>query len=168
MPLLGGLGARVRHFVRNLLRRDSVERDLDQELDGYFEMLVAEKEAAGMSSEDARWSARLEFGGRDSVKEQVRDIRIGAWVEEFARDLRYGVRTLRKSPGLSTAIVLSLGLGIGATSAVFSLADAMLLRPLPVPDPASVVTIGTDAPGEGTMRSGRLSYPNYLDLREQT
>ena len=133
------LPAMVRHFLRNLFRRDRVEEELDQEIDAYLDQLVSEKRAAGLSADHARRAARLEFGGREQVKEQVRDVRIGAWVEQFRQDLRYGIRTLGKSPGFTAVAVLTLAVGIGASAAVFSLADAALFRALPVSEPEDLV-----------------------------
>ncbi len=152
------LPAMIRHFLRNVFRRDRVEEELDQEIDAYLDQLVSEKRAAGLSADHARRAARLEFGGREQVKEQVRDVRIGAWVEQFRQDLRYGIRTLGKSPGFTAVAVLTLAVGIGASAAVFSLADAALFRALPVSEPEDLVGFRWVAgPGFAPMLIGRVS-----------
>ena len=166
MSTLSRIQAVIRHFLRNLIRRDRVEEELDQELDGYLDLLVEEKLAAGLSADDARRAARLEFGGMDQVKEQVRDVRIGAWVEQLRQDLRYGARMLRTRPGFTAAAVLSLALGIGATVAIFSLLDTVLLRPLPVKNPSELANVYTSC------RRGNpycaTSFPEFLDYRSQS
>jgi len=111
--------SRITNVWRNLLHRDRVERDLDDEVRAAFDLLVDEKIQAGMRSEDARRAATLEFGYVDSIKEEVRDIRAGALVETFLSDVRYGVRLLVRSPVFSIFAVASLALGIGATAAIF-------------------------------------------------
>ncbi len=141
MPLVDRLCAVFRHLFRNTLRQERVERELSQELESYLEMLVEEKLAAGMSREEARRTARLEFGGLDQVKEHVRDVRRGAWLDQVLRDVRYGVRMLAKHPGFTTVAVLSLALGIGATSTIFSVLNAAVLRPLPFEEPDRLVHI---------------------------
>jgi putative ABC transport system permease protein len=161
MPLL----ARGSSMMRNLFRRERVDRDLDEEIRSYLAALVEEKVAAGMSPEAARRSAALEVGGVEQVKEQVRQARAGALLESLLQDLRYGLRTLAKNRGFTVAAVLTLGLGIGANTAIFSVVNGVLLSPLAGRDPDRLVMLW-----ETTQETQQIpvSYPNYLDWRQRT
>jgi len=114
--------------------RKPTESALDDELRFHIETLVEEKIAAGMTPEQARREAALEFGGREQMKEEIRDVHRIATLENTIANLKSGVRLIRKSPSFSMTVMLTLALGIGANSAVFSAIDAILLRPLPFPD----------------------------------
>jgi hypothetical protein len=129
------LHARLASLWRNLIRRARVESDLDDELRGLVAALTDENVGRGMSVSESRRAALVEAGGVEQVKEQVRDARVGAFVDTLVRDVRYGGRSLARNPAFTAAIVLALALGIGATTAVFSVVDAVLLRPLPYGDP---------------------------------
>jgi predicted permease len=158
-------------FWRNLLRRDRVERDLDDEVRGAFESIVEELMAAGMSSADARRAAALQFGRVDSVKSQVRDARAGAFWDPLRLDVRFGFRLLVRSPVFTTFAVASLALGIGATGAIFTLFDGLVLRKLAVPEPERLVVASFGGAG-GSFNSGgdfnySLPYPQFEQINQR-
>ena len=132
---------KVRSFLRNLFRRQVVDAQLDQEVSSYLAMLIDEKMARGMSREQATRAAKIELGGSDQVKEHVRDIRTGAWLETLLQDLRFGVRMIARNPGFSALVILTLALGIGANTAIFSVVYGVLLRPLPYPHGEDLVVL---------------------------
>jgi predicted permease len=126
-----GVLADLRCRLRALFTRDRVERELDDELSFHLEMAVAERIARGEAPASARRGALAEFGGLEQVKEECRDERGVRWLEDLAADLRYGARSLARSPGYAAAVVATLALAIGANSAIFSVVHAVLLKPLP-------------------------------------
>jgi putative ABC transport system permease protein len=127
MPLL----SRLASLRRNLFARPLVERDLDDELRAYLDELAGERRAAGMDAAQAMRAARIELGGLEQVKEEVRQVRTGQMLEELLKDLGYGIRTLRKNAAFTVVAVLALALGIGVNTAMFSVAYGILFRPLP-------------------------------------
>jgi hypothetical protein len=131
MPLL----PRLSSLWRNLFHSAQTEQELKQEIDAYLEMLVESKIQHGVKPAEARRLALLELGGEEQVKERVREVRMGHYLETLWQDLRYGLRMLRKSPGFTAVAVLSLALGLGANTAIFSVIDALMLKKLPVKDP---------------------------------
>jgi predicted permease len=161
MPLL----ARAQSLLRNWFRRGQVEQELDAELEACLEQLTEEKVATGMSPAEARRAARIELGGVEQVKRQVREVRAGALLETIWQDVRYGLRGLRRSPGFTAVVVTTLALGIGANGAIFSLANALLFRPLPVGQPDELVSIYT-SDHSGPLHGGS-SYPDYVDFRDR-
>ncbi len=132
---------RIRGLIRNLFRRSRVERDLDQEVRSYADMLADEKAQSGMPRTDAERAARIELGGIEQVKEQVRASRTGAWLDALAADLRYALRTLRRNPGFAAVVVITLALGIGANTALFSVVNTLLIRALPYEDADRLVYV---------------------------
>lgn len=126
---------------RRLVFRGRLERQLDAELRDHVDRLTADYMRQGVDERDARRRARLAFGGLDQIKEQCRDARGTRWFDEFAQDLRHGVRLLRQSPAFTLVAVSSLALGIGATSAIFALVDSVLLKTLPVHEPERLVLL---------------------------
>jgi predicted permease len=123
------------HSIRSLFRRRREEQQLDEELQFHLERQSEQNLAAGMSPEEARYAALRLFGGVQQVKEQCRDMREVSTIENFLQDLRYGLRMLVNIPGFTAVVVLSLALGIGANTAIFSLIDAVMLKMLPVSNP---------------------------------
>src|SRR3981081_600535 len=117
----------------SLFRKSTLEAQLDTELRFHIDKLPSDNIAAGMAPEEARRQAILEFGGREQVKEELRDVHRVSIIETSLANLKSAFRFIRKSPSFSLTVILTLALGIGANSAVFSALDAILLRPLPFP-----------------------------------
>lgn len=152
------------NYWKRLFRSRRVERELDAELRDHFERQVADYVSAGLSEQDARRRARIEFGGFDQVKELCRDVRGTRLIEEAVQDVRYACRLFRRAPGFSAVAVLTLALGIGASMAVFGLVDALLLRPLPVAKPHELLEL---VRVQGTNYVEHFSYPQVRHLGEQ-
>lgn len=156
-------------LCRNLLHRRRVEADLDNEVQAYFDTLVDRYIAQGLSVEEAKRVVRQRFGGPDQVKESVRDIRAGALIEATLQDSSYALRTLRKSPAFALTAIFSLALAIGVNTAVYSIVDAALLRPLPVPQPDRLFTLTTlqiqEQGKERPLEDTAWSYPVYQQFR---
>ncbi|MDT7604748.1 MAG: putative transport system permease protein [Acidobacteriota bacterium] len=154
----------VRDRLRALLQRRGVERELDEELRFHIRMREEENVRRGMSRDEARRAARRSFGSLTRIKEACRDVKGGGVVETLIQDVRFGARMLRKDFGFTLVSVLTLALGIGATTAIFSVVNAVLLRPLPYPEADRLLYVGQQY-RSGIAGSGE---PKFLFWREQS
>ncbi len=151
--------------LKSIFRRNRVEADLDEELRFHLERRIDEGIASGLSPEEARFRALRAMGGLDQRKEEIRDARRVHWLTDFVDDVRYAVRSLGRAPWLASFVVLTIALGVGMAAGTFSMVDALIFRPYPVPHPGQVVTLS------GTTRDSAFepfSYREYLDLRDHT
>ncbi len=160
MPLV----MKARSFLRNLFLTRRVDADLDREVHAHLEMLIEEKLRAGMPAAEAQRAARIELGGAEQVKEEVREKRLGNWLHSVLSDCRYAVRQLEKNPGTTAVMIFTLALAIGACTAIFSVVYGVMLRPLPYADANRIVAI-FEVTAKGT--PSRLADPNFDDFRDQ-
>src|SRR5262245_16367347 len=152
------------HRLRMGLRRRNVEGEMDRELRFHLEMETAENIRRGMSEEEARRAALLSFGGLDRTKEDYRDVARFRRLEEFWQARRYGARMLLKTPGFTAAAALTLALGVGANTAVFSVVYATLLKPLPYPEAERIYAVEVTIPDRSLSLAGRIQ--DYLEWRK--
>ena len=150
--------------LRMLLQRRQFDADLEEEMRLHLELRQQEQIESGVPADEARAAARRRFGNTTYLKEESHIAWGWEWLENLAQDVRYGLRTLRKSPGFACVVILTMALGIGATTAIFSVVDATLLRPLPFPEPERLVILQDDLPGLGARDVG-MSPAEWEDLR---
>ena len=156
-----GIGTRLKSALLTLLRKQRVESELEMEIRSYVDSITDEKIASGTLPAEARRQALIEAGGLEQVKQAVRDQRASSFAESVAQDIRYGLRQLRRNPAFTFTAVITLGLGIGATTAIFSAVYALLIRPLPYPDSDRLMEILDGNPKKGWL-SGPLISPDFV------
>ncbi|HJY29647.1 MAG TPA: ABC transporter permease, partial [Pyrinomonadaceae bacterium] len=166
MPLI----PRLTSLWRNLFHKNRVDQECSEEIQAYLDMLTEANLKQGLSPEEARRNALIELGGVEQVEEKVRDIRMGRFIETVWRDIRTGVRGLIHSPVFTLVTVLSLALGIGANTAIFSVVNSLLLRPLPYPESEQIVDVWHTPPQQSFPGLDRFSVSpaNYLDWKAQS
>jgi len=155
--------AYFRSLATRFLHRSQIEDDMEEELRSHIQHRADDLERSGLARAEAERRARIEFGGHERFKEESREALGGNFIETLIKDVRFSVRVLRKSRGFTIVAVLTLALAIGANAVVFSVLNALILRPLNVPQPESLYTIE-----HGSDKSLVLSYPDYLDLRDRS
>jgi macrolide transport system ATP-binding/permease protein len=163
MPLL----PRLSSLWRKIFQKGRSERELAEEIDAYLELLIEQKIEQRLDPEEARRAALIELGGKQQLKEKVRDIGVGNLMVISWQDLRYGLRMLARNPGFTAVAVLSLTLGIGANTAIFSLMDAVLLKMLPVKNPEQLFFLEKDGAPQLYKDSRNLSYAFFKKLQAQ-
>ncbi|HJR60476.1 MAG TPA: ABC transporter permease [Vicinamibacterales bacterium] len=149
---------------RNLFRSKALQRDLDDEIQFHIDRRLARNLRAGMSPEQARTDARRRFGNVTRLSEEMREARVMTWLESLARDLQYGIRSLRRERLATAAVMVMLALGIGGNAAIFTLFNAVWLQPLPYRDPGRIVTLQDAFPKAG-VRETSPTVPEFLDVR---
>src|SRR3954466_4936709 len=155
----------VSSFFRNIFRKRRVDQDLDDEVRAYLDLVIDDKRAAGLSDTESRRAALRELQGIEQIKECVRDVRAGTLAEQLWRDVAYGTRVLIKHRSFTAAAVATLALGIGANTAIFTIVDTIVFRPLPYAEPDRLLKIWGTAPG--TERTD-ISWADFIDLQSQT
>ncbi|MDB6037801.1 MAG: macrolide transporter ATP-binding/permease protein [Verrucomicrobiales bacterium] len=154
-------------WLHALLHKRKLDAEMDEEMRAHIEMRTQQNIAAGMSAEEARYAARRQFGWAESIKETCRDQRGVGWIEQTVQDIRYGARILVKNPGFTAVAVLTLALGIGANTAIFSVVNTVLLRPLPFHESDRIVQIWSQRASTKTSRA-RSSLADIADWKAQS
>ena len=156
--------AYVRSLAAKFLHRSQVADETDEEQCFHIQLRADDLERSGLNRPEAERQARIEFGGRERFKEECHEALGGRFFDGVANDFRFAVRVLRKSPGFTVVAVLTLALGIGADTSIFSVVRAVLLRPLPYANSGRLVLLSEAKPGAGITGFG-LSYPTFTELR---
>ncbi len=162
-----GVWSWIRQRIRVLLRKGAVEAEMEEEMRLHLELEVEANLARGMQPREARTQALKAFGGVERFKERARDERGGRHLDDLGQDLRLTLRKLRRSPGFALIVLLTLGLGIGANTAIFTLVDGILLRPLPFPDSDRLVRVYRTTPDRGSF-TGSLSLFDGRDWADRS
>ncbi|HEY7816959.1 MAG TPA: permease prefix domain 1-containing protein, partial [Vicinamibacteria bacterium] len=149
--------------IRSIFRRNRVEQELDEELQFHLDHKIEEGIAEGLSPRAARERALRAMGGLDQRKEEIRDTRRVHWLTDFVDDVRYATRTLRRTPGMTLFVVVTIALGIGMAATPLSMLDALVFRPYPVPSPGRVVNLVSTSRDDAF---DNFSYREYRDIRE--
>ena len=140
--------ANLKSAFNNLLGHGRAEQELQEELGQHIRTRAEQLQAGGLSAAEAERQARMEFGNTEKFKEECREERGGFWLETFWGDVRFGLRMLRKSPGFTFVAILTLALGIGANTAIFTMANGLMLHTLPVHEPGQLVELLEHYPGD--------------------
>src|SRR6266567_3205994 len=157
--------AYFRSLAARFFHRSRTENDLEEELRSHIQLHADDLERFGLTRAEAERRARIEFGAHERFKEECRESIAGNFIDVLLQDLRFGLRMLRKSPGFAAVVILTVALGIGATTAIFSVVDATLLKPLPYSHPEELISIESDLPGISAHDVG-ISQPEWQDLQE--
>ena len=156
--------AQISHRVRALFRQRKLDADMAEEMREHLERRCEANIAAGMAPDEARYAAQRAFGGIAQIQERARDDRGWIWLEQFKQDVRYSARALRKQPVFTAVVMLTLGLGIGANTAMFSVINAVLLRPLPFPEPERLVQVW-ESNAQRDLTHFSVAIANFADWR---
>lgn len=158
------------NWWQRLLRREKMEEQLDKEVRFHLEQHASELIAGGVEPSEARRRARLTLGGTEKVKEECRDARGTRWLEDFWQDFRYALRMVHQHPGFSAVAILTLALGVGASTVMFTVVNGVLLRPLPYPQPGKLVAVHGHTSTWNTKAFGEqnLAYPDFLDCERES
>src|SRR5437667_10449712 len=154
--------AYFRSLAARFFHRSQTENDLEEELRSHIQLRADELERLGLGRAEAERRARIEFGSQEKFREECREAIAGNFIDVLLQDVRFSLRMLRKSPGFAAIVVLTIALGIGATTAIFSVVDATLLKPLPYSHPEELISIESDLPGINAHDVG-MSQPERQD-----
>lgn len=157
--------AYFRSLAARFFHRSQTENDLEEELRSHIQLRADELERLGLGRAEAERRARIEFGSQEKFREECREAIAGNFIDVLLQDVRFSLRMLRKSPGFAAIVVLTIALGIGATTAIFSVVDATLLKPLPYSHPEELISIESDLPGINAHDVG-MSQPEWQDLQQ--